>query len=93
MTQRIDLNKTPEPSWLREVAHNSLLGTKDLMRMFNVSQATIYNKIDEGVFPPPDLNRLSYGDFLSSTKTLRHKSLWKVSTIRKFFKQGETRCR
>ena len=93
MPDHIDLHDTLEPAWLKEVAPDSTLNAKELMRMFNVCQATIYNKVKEGTFPPPDFSYLTYKEFDASRKTRRHRNQWKVSTIRKFFKQGETRCR
>jgi hypothetical protein len=92
MTPRIELHDTPEPAWLKDVASNSTLGIKEVARIFRVSHPLIYKRIEEGLFPPPDFNHLTYADFYHSCKTLRHKSLWKASTLRKFFRQGGTKC-
>ena len=51
MTELKDFSKAVEPQWLREVAPNSTLTVKDLMRMFDVCQATIFKKVSQGLFP------------------------------------------
>ena len=85
MTAKIDLSKIPEPFWLKEVASNSCLNHKDICDALKVNTNTLHKKIADGEFPPPDMTHI-VGRALGKSNTFTNKRLWKVSTIRKFFK-------
>jgi hypothetical protein len=81
-----DLSEIPEPSWLKEVAPNSCMNAKDLADIFKVNISTMYLKIEKGEFPPPDIKHI-VGRSFGETQTFSNKNQWRLSTIRKFFKQ------
>ena len=89
--KKINLSEIPEPSWLKEVAPNSYMNAKDLADMFKLKTSTLYLKVEQGEFPPPD-TKLIVGRNLHGRNDYSHKSQWRISTIRKFFKQqGEAK--
>jgi hypothetical protein len=85
---KIDLTKILEPSWLKEVAPNSMLNVKDLADALKVKENTLRHKISRGEFPPPDTGHI-VGHSFGHSVTYTNKSLWKISTVRKFFKQSK----
>lgn len=88
MTEKIDLTKIPEPTWLKEVAQNSCMNAKDLADIFKLKLTTLYHKVNTGEFPQPDVKHM-VGRSFGKTQTFSNKNQWRISTIRKFFKQGE----
>jgi hypothetical protein len=85
MNHRIDLSKVAEPAWLKVSASNACLNSRDLMEIFKLHKATFENLIKTGRFPPPDAKGfVTHTDF-GVTRT--HSRQWRVSTIRKFFKE------
>jgi hypothetical protein len=88
MTDKLDLSKIPEPSWLKEVSPNSCLNHKDICAALKINPSTLNSKINNGGFPPPDLTHV-VGRTLGKGNTFTNKRLWRVSTIRKFLK-GES---
>ena len=87
--EKIDLTKIAEPTWLKEVAQNSCMNAKDLANIFNVKISTLYHKVSNGEFPQPDVKHI-VGRSFGETQTFSNKNQWRISTIRKFFKQGAT---
>jgi hypothetical protein len=86
-----DLSEIPEPSWLKEVAPNSCMNAKDLADIFKIKISTMYLKIEKGEFPPPDTKHIVGKTFYTGS-SYSNKSQWRISTIRKFFKQqGEAK--
>ena len=85
MTAKIDLTKIHEPTWLKEVAPNACMNLKDVADIFKLNSYTMRGKVTRGEFPPPDITHL-VGRALGNIGFV-NKDLWKVSTIRKFFKQ------
>jgi len=86
-----DLSEIPEPAWLKEVAPNSCMNAKDLADIFKIKISTMYLKIEKGEFPPPDTKHI-VGKTFSTGSSYSNKSQWRISTIRKFFKQqGESK--
>ena len=83
---KIDLTKIPEPTWLKEVAQNSCMNAKDLADIFKVKESTMFAKIAKGEFPQPDVKHM-VGRSFGETQTFSNKNQWRISTIRKFFKQ------
>lgn len=83
---KIDLSKIPEPAWLKDVAPNACMNLKDVADIFGLKLNTMRGKVTRGEFPPPDITHL-VGKALGNIDTFCNKGLWKVSTIRKFFKQ------
>jgi hypothetical protein len=84
--KKIGLEDIPEPTWLKEVAPNSCMNLKDLADIFKLKLATMRGKVTRGEFPEPDIKHL-VGKTFGNKDTFCNKGLWKVSTIRKFFKQ------
>lgn len=87
MTAKIDLTKMPEPSWLKEVSPNSCVNLRDLAGIFKVGLSTMRHKFERGEFPPPDFRGLVGPSEWGKDTTHSRSIQWKVSTIRKFFKQ------
>lgn len=88
--KKIDLAQIAEPTWLKEVSPNSCMNLKDLADIFKVSTSTMYDKVTRGEFPQPDIKHL-VGKAFGETQTFSNKNQWRISTVRKFFKQqGET---
>jgi len=81
-----DLSEVLEPAWLKEVAPNSCMNAKDLADIFKVNISTMYLKIEQGEFPPPDIKHLVGKSFYGGNSYC-NKNQWRISTIRKFFKQ------
>ena len=85
MPQKLDLSKMPEPSWLKEVAPNSYLNHRDICDALKINTNTLDKKIANKEFPQPDTTHV-VGKTLGKGKTYTNKRLWRVSTLRKFFK-------
>lgn len=84
---KIDITKLEEPTWLKDVSGNSYLNLKDVSHILGVKPTTLEAKVKRGEFPPPDTTNIkdrSFGHFISI-----HKKLWKVSSIRAWFKQNK----
>ena len=89
--KKIDLAQITEPTWLKEVAPNSCMNAKDLADIFKVKESTMYQKVTNGEFPPPDVRHI-VGRSFGLRRTFSNKNQWRISTVRKFFKQhGETK--
>jgi hypothetical protein len=86
---KIDLTKTSEPAWLKEVALNSCLNLKDLADIFKINLNTLRQKVMRGEFPPPDLKDFRGNSMFGADTTICHSHQWKVLTVRKFFKQAK----
>jgi hypothetical protein len=86
MTNKIDLAKIPEPAWLKQVAPNSCMNAKDLADIFKLKPSTLYLKVAKGEFPKPDITHIVGRSFYEG-KTFSNKCQWRISTVRKFFKQ------
>ena len=88
MAEKKIISNIPEPSWLKEVASDSCLNIRDIEKMFSIKQATLENLIKRNEFPEPDIKhmqgRLQLGSCIAT-----HKRLWKVITIRKYFKENK----
>lgn len=87
MQEKKTISSIPEPSWLKEVAPNSCLNIRDIGQIFNIKPTTLDNLIKRGEFPGPDLKHtqgLQIGNCVST-----HKRLWRVLTIRKYFKENK----
>jgi hypothetical protein len=86
MQEKKIISSIPEPSWLKEVAPNSCLNFKDIEKIFNIKPTTLDNLIRRGEFPEPDfkyIHGLQLGNHVGT-----HKRLWKIITIRKYFKEN-----
>jgi IS30 family transposase len=84
-------NKIPEPpEWLLIANHDALLTSLEIAKLLGVCRMTVTNRVSEGTFPKPDLERFESHD---STVNMRRRGstsrrlYWKVSTVRKFLKQ------
>jgi hypothetical protein len=88
MAEKKIISNIPEPSWLKEVASDSCLNIRDIEKMFSIKQTTLENLIKRNEFPEPDIKhiqgRLQLGNYIAT-----HKRLWKVITIRKYFKENK----
>ena len=87
MAEKKIISNIPEPSWLKEVASDSCLNIRDIEKMFSIKQTTLENLIKRNEFPEPDLKHtqgLQIGNCVST-----HKRLWRVLTIRKYFKENK----
>jgi predicted DNA-binding transcriptional regulator AlpA len=83
LNSNLDILKNAiEPSWLKTVAHDSLLGMKDLMAIFGLNKSCLELFILNGQFPCADYKLIKgqqLGRFFK--KTSRG---WKASTVRSF---------
>lgn len=84
---KIDIAKVEEPEWLKQVAQDSYLNRKDVSQLLGIKPPTLDIKVKAGEFPQPDTKDTKdrmFGSFVSI-----HKNLWKVSSIRAWFKQNK----
>ena len=80
------INGVTEPAWLKEVAQTSYVNIKDIARMFDIKPTTLDNLILRGEFPEADLKSIrgtQLGEY-----SVTNKRLWRVITIRKYFKEN-----
>jgi len=76
-----DMIQIPEPAWMKDMANDSMLCSRDVINAFGLDKDVCVNKlIAKGTIPPPTERQ--------KRNTARaRKLMWKVSELRKVFKK------